>query len=402
MKKRPLLFAIMMAVVLQSAFAVTFDAVTVPTAENSNAEILDYCDELQILIANDTINSRVRFYKFDTSDPNEPMRLICLSESIKAGGEPTSVSACPGKLLGFAAILDDDKRKNGSIIAYDLSNISGEPAATFTAGIGPDCVDVSPDGKWLLAADEAQSDSVTPGSISCANLTGVSSKNIKDMKLTQIKGLSEVLKLPAGIIEPEFIAFDPQSRFATITCQENDLIVLIDLQKSEPKFVGKIDLPACSEPDGVDVLDGIAGPYGQDGCLIGTAEEGRKNKAKKRKGQTAAFYYVDPNDYSSQLACRLDVRKALGLPLTTRCDPEGIVMGKIFGKTLAFIGIERQNCVLCLDITTPSSPVVLGKIPTGSRPEGIILLKHDGAHYLITANESTGANGSFTICRIEK
>ena len=392
--------AIVLAAFVQSVFAISFEPVTIPTIKGTNAEILDYNNNLNLIVTNDTINHCIRFYKLDAGDPNTAFTVKPMEKFIQTPNEPTSVAVCQKTNLGFAAILEHDETKNGHIMAFDLNESSNKPLTMLTAGIWPDCVVVSPNGKWLLAANEAQDNPTTPGSVSYADISTAKADNISDTKLSFVDGINDLTKIPAGQLEPEFIAFDPQSRFAAVTCQENDLVIIIDLKNQTPHPAGIIKLPECSEPDGLDVIDDITLPNGNTGCLIGIAEEGRKNKAKIRKGQTISFYYCDPNDLSTELACRLDVRKPLGLALTTRCDPEGIVLKKVFGKTLAFIGIERQNCVLCLDVTNASTPKLMGKIPTGSRPEGIKVIQNKKNYFLIVANESIGADGSLTICRI--
>lgn len=55
-------------------------------------------------------------------------------------------------------------------------------------------------------------------------------------------------------------------------------------------------------------------------------------------------------------------------------EPEALSLGKIEGRTYAFIGMERNNAIFAYDITLPSDPHMVGYIMPSdmhNSPEGI-------------------------------
>jgi len=68
-------------------------------------------------------------------------------------------------------------------------------------------------------------------------------------------------------------------------------------------------------------------------------------------------------------------------------------MAKIKDRFFAFVGIERLNKLLTLEITDPCTPVFVDSKDTGPRPEGVIAIEKDGKVYVMTANEGDHNNG---------
>jgi hypothetical protein len=81
-------------------------------------------------------------------------------------------------------------------------------------------------------------------------------------------------------------------------------------------------------------------------------------------------------------------------------EPEGVAVGKIGNKTLAFIGLERVGGVMVYDVSTPSAPVYVTYLNTregvaGDRgPEGLAFVpaadSPNGKPLLIVGNETSG------------
>jgi len=55
-------------------------------------------------------------------------------------------------------------------------------------------------------------------------------------------------------------------------------------------------------------------------------------------------------------------------------EPEGITIGKVGHKNVAFVGLERADAVAVYDVTTPSKPVFLQMLKCGDAPEGILII----------------------------
>lgn len=75
-------------------------------------------------------------------------------------------------------------------------------------------------------------------------------------------------------------------------------------------------------------------------------------------------------------------------------EPEGIAIGKVGNKTVAFIGMERADAVAIYDITDPAAPVFLQIIQTGDAPEGILFVPAEKSptqrSLLIVSSENDG------------
>jgi 2',3'-cyclic-nucleotide 2'-phosphodiesterase/3'-nucleotidase/5'-nucleotidase len=94
-------------------------------------------------------------------------------------------------------------------------------------------------------------------------------------------------------------------------------------------------------------------------------------------------------------------------------EPEGVAVGHLFGRTYAFIGLERTGGIMVFDITNPVAPIFVQyknnhtigtSIAQGDVfPEGLLLVKADdsptGNPLLIVSHE---ISGTITIYEIQK
>lgn len=55
-------------------------------------------------------------------------------------------------------------------------------------------------------------------------------------------------------------------------------------------------------------------------------------------------------------------------------EPEGITIGDVGSKKIAFVGLERANSVAVFDVTNPRYPDFIKMLPCGIGPEGIIFV----------------------------
>jgi len=97
-------------------------------------------------------------------------------------------------------------------------------------------------------------------------------------------------------------------------------------------------------------------------------------------------------------------------------EPEGVTVGKVFGRDYAFVALERIGGVMVYDISTPAAPEFVDYInnrdftqpatspAAGDRgPEGLIVISEEnspnGQPLVVVANEESGTT---TIFQIEK
>jgi hypothetical protein len=55
-------------------------------------------------------------------------------------------------------------------------------------------------------------------------------------------------------------------------------------------------------------------------------------------------------------------------------EPEGIAIGTVGTRQVAFVGLERADAVAIYDVTNPKSPVFLKIVKSGDAPEGILFI----------------------------
>ena len=85
-------------------------------------------------------------------------------------------------------------------------------------------------------------------------------------------------------------------------------------------------------------------------------------------------------------------------------EPEGVVVGKAFGRDYAFIGLERVGGVMVWDVSDPNAPSFVQYIstaPAHQSPEGILFIKEDdspnGKALVVTSNEVSGTTRIFQV-----
>jgi hypothetical protein len=379
------------------------------------AEIVGYCAASQVLVTTNSIWKTLDLFLVDSLDPPK-LRALDFDDQMPGQQgvgivhEPTSVAVHPTEPIALVAVLGRSPTDRGFLMAYDLRRGSiGGWVLKQTIGFHPDSIAIAPNGQWALVACEGEGHPDSPGSLWAVDLTGLTADHrVRDGELPafEVGGLSDLLLIPAGDIEPEFVAFEPQSRFAVVSCQENNRVVLVDFSGSEPRLASFASMPHDGEPDGVGVIDEVAGPDGRLGCLIAVAEEGKFNKFGKQTGQKLSFHWVDPAwpEEAWVTLSRVDVRPLIDPDAPDeRRDPESVQMLRMGERMLAVVAVERGDYLLCLDITDPTDPQFVDRVKVGDRPEGVLVLEHPtdpDSRLIITADEGSRGPGTVTFTRL--
>lgn len=169
--------------------------------------------------------------RISIANPQAPVKQAPLD---LAGGDVTAV-AVHGDMIA-ASIKADAADDAGMIKLFDST---GAELATFATGALPDNVGFSPDGRYILTANEGEpSDdySVDPeGSFTLVDLAG----GVANAKVTQISLAG--IEVPAGArivkpgssfaadAEPEYLTFSADGKMAYVTLQENNALAVIDI-----------------------------------------------------------------------------------------------------------------------------------------------------------------------------
>ncbi|PWJ39147.1 choice-of-anchor I family protein [Sediminitomix flava] len=86
-------------------------------------------------------------------------------------------------------------------------------------------------------------------------------------------------------------------------------------------------------------------------------------------------------------------------------EPEGVVVGSVNNRMIAFVGLERVDAVAVYDVTTPSSPVYLSMLSVGDAPEGMLFINAEdsptGESILVVTCEDDGTVYAFSPKLIE-
>lgn len=420
--------------------------------------------------------------KIDVIDLSDPGNMKVIHSIPTNSGAVNSVSVFDGKLA--AAIEALDKQQPGRVTVYNTNSYA--EIKTIATGALPDMVTFSPDGKYILTANEGEpSADYTNDPVGSVSVISVSdnysvvnidfSSFASQQAALQQKGL-RVFGPNASFaqdMEPEYIAVSPDSKTAWVTLQENNAIAKIDLttktatnifplgfkdynqdanaidpsDKDNAIAFGKWPVKGIYMPDAIAVLQTDGGiPY------LFTANEGDVREytafaeAKRIKSLTldaTAFPNAADLQNDAKLG-RLNVTSTLGdvngdgiyeslysfgarsfsvwngtsgalvydskNELETKVnaagyyddnrsddkgvEPEGITLGKVGNKNIAFVGMERVDAVAVYDVTKPEAPSFLQLLKSGDAPEGVLFVSAanspTGKSLLIVSSEDDG------------
>jgi DNA-binding beta-propeller fold protein YncE len=305
-------------------------------------------------------------------------------------------------------------------------------------GIQPDAVVISPNGLVAVVTNEAEGSGMGrsggAGSLSVIDLgashalgrlvvhhhpqptlvgvPGVSAGRTDDLAVLPIDNLPETL-------EPENIAFSPDSRFAYITLQENNAVLRLDLSTGDMPAMGlgqtthladltngggyvpTQSLTAFREPDGIAV--------DETGRFFVTADEGdTRNAAGQsgvRGGRTISVFDAHTGAFIADTGTQLDdAAAAAGVYPDQRSnrggsEPEGVDLIRFGGLTLAAVALERANAIALVDLSDPTRPRVLhvAGLQGGIGPETVKFFRRSSRLFIASGNEVSGTVSIFEV-----
>ena len=132
--------------------------------------------------------------------------------------------------------------------------------------------------------------------------------------------------------------------------------------------------------------------------------------------RTAAgeLVYDSGGDFEKIIEARaLELFNSDGTPATfdSRSDnkgpePESIVIGKVFGRSYAFVGLERAGGIMIYDITDPFAPSFIDYVntsPADIAPEGLLFINEEdspnGRPLLVVSHEVSSTTTIFEITK---
>lgn len=396
----------------------------------------------------------------DIKDP-EVLSVIASIDLAQYNGAVNSLDVHDGMLA--AAIESNDKQQQGKVVVFNTRTY--EQVKVIGVGALPDMVTFSPDGKYILTANEGEPNSdytIDPyGTVSIISVK----QNFSAVHLdfSSMSGRKENL-MQRGLrvfgpnakfsqdMEPEYITVSKDSKTAWVTLQENNAIAKIDLQSKAITDIFPLGFKNYALPgNGIDPSDKdgtisfrnvpVYGVYMPDAIAVlhknnipylftaneGDAREYDAFKEVKRIADITLDPTVFPNAAALQDPAqlgRLNITKTLGDKnndgkyealysfgarsfsvwngLTGELlydsknnleeavneagyyddgrsddkgvEPEGIAIGEVGGKDIAFIGMERADAVAVYNVSNPTSPKLLQILQSGDAPEGVLFI----------------------------
>lgn len=175
----------------------------------------------------------------DISDPSAPALVSQISLDDFGSGIN---SVATGNGMVAAAVEGEEVDSIGTIVFMD---VDGEVLGSAEAGVLPDMVTFTPDGNYVLVANEGEPNdeyTIDPeGSITLIDLTG----GMDALVVTQLsfEGFNDMM--PDGVrvfgpdatfaqdVEPEYVAVAPNGETAFVSLQENNALAVVSLITNE-------------------------------------------------------------------------------------------------------------------------------------------------------------------------
>jgi len=180
-------------------------------------------------------------------DPRSPVKVATIDTA--KFGSPNSVAVRDG--LVAVAIESKPKTEAGRVALYD---VKGELLTAVRVGSLPDMVTFTPDGKYVLVANEGEPSGYGPGEAdpegsvsvlrvprSLVQIRRLRDSDVRTAGFTRFNGQEAGLRAQgiriygpganaAQDLEPEYITVSEDSRSAFVTLQENNAIAEIDIE----------------------------------------------------------------------------------------------------------------------------------------------------------------------------
>jgi hypothetical protein len=199
----------------------------------------------------------------DITDPAQPS-VVSTLDMTPYGAVANSVAVHEGLIaIAVEAAVNTDP---GKVVFFDRTL---EFVAEFTVGALPDMVTFTPNGRYVVAANEGEPSadySVDPeGSVSIIDLTrGVAKATVAtaDFKAFTPENLDPAVRIfgpnatVAQDLEPEYITISGDSKTAWVSLQENNAFAVVDLRKAKVTKILPLGSKDYSAPgNGLDASD---------------------------------------------------------------------------------------------------------------------------------------------------
>lgn len=193
----------------------------------------------------------------DIADPTKPVFLTPIAFN---GLSPNSVAALKGMVA--VALQANPSQNPGTVVRMDANGVE---KARYTVGALPDMLTFTPDGKYILVANEGEPNTTytndPEGSISVIEVA-TGTVRTADFKAFSKNDLDPTIRIfgpnatVAQDLEPEYIAVAPDSKTAWVSLQEANAFAALDIVNAKIVAVVPAGLKDHSLPGfGLDASD---------------------------------------------------------------------------------------------------------------------------------------------------
>jgi len=234
------------------------------TGRGGSCEIAAHDPGSQLLYVTNAAQNRIDVLDF--GDPENPS--LARTIDLSPYGAGVNSVACRDGLV-VAAVEADPKQALGSLLFFDAS---GGFLTSVTAGALPDMVTFSPDGKYVLSANEGEPSADyrddPPGSITIVDVPDDFSKlgliRVRHAGFERFdkEGVPDGVRIfgpgatPSMDLEPEYITVSKDSRTAYVSCQENNALAVVDLESARVTALHPLGFKDhASAPNPMDASD---------------------------------------------------------------------------------------------------------------------------------------------------
>ena len=241
----------------------------------NSAEIVSYDASTKRLYVANSVGG-----KLDILNLANPAAITAITSiDIKPYGGINSVSARNGVVA--CALENANPQANGSVVFFDQSGVL---VKQVTVGALPDMITFSPDGRYVLTANEGEPKADYTADPECSvsiidisgGVAGLTQANVTTAGFTTFNGQEAALRTqgiriygglataPATVaqdLEPEYIAVSADSRTAYITLQENNALAVLDLTTRQITGLRPLGYNDLRQPGrGIDASDQTTEP----------------------------------------------------------------------------------------------------------------------------------------------
>ena len=241
--------------------------------DESAAEIVGHDPNTQRLFVVNADSGNIDV--LDINNPFIPTRLFQID--IAAYGNSANSVAVYNSVVAVA-VESDPKQLPGKAVFF---NQDGEFLNALTVGALPDMLTFTPNGQYLLVANEGEPDEYCltddegdpEGSVSVIDLkNGIANLTQEDVRTADFRSFTLENIHPdirifgpgatvAQDLEPEYIAVDPDSSRAWVTLQENNAIAVLDIANAKITNIFPLGYKDYSQGSGLDPSDKDDGIY---------------------------------------------------------------------------------------------------------------------------------------------